>query len=184
MAVSGQSVTKMLRASLVTQGVLAIVFGIAAVFWPGLTAVTLVYLFSAFLVVDGLVVLILGLLHLKNFNKAWLLLLLGMLELGVGLYLISNPLMSFATLILLLGFSLLIRGVFSLFSSFIHKEDSNTARALGATMGALGVLIGMLIMTQPMASGLGFVWILGLYALVSGPILIALSFDVAKTSKK
>lgn len=184
MAAKEQSMANMVRTSLVLQGILAILFGIAAVFWPGMTAVTLVYLFSAFILIDGVVVMVMGLMHLNNFGKALLMLLLGVLELGIGLFLIRNPLVSFATLILLLGFSLIIRGLFGLVGSFVHKEDSAGSRSLAGIMGSLGILVGIIILAQPVAGGIAFVWILGLYALISGPIFIALSFDVAKASKK
>lgn len=184
MATKEQSMANMVRTSLVLQGILAILFGIAAVFWPGMTAVTLVYLFSAFILIDGIVVMILGLMHLNNFSKALLMLLLGVLELGIGVYLIRNPLVSFATLILLLGFALIIRGLFGLVGAFVHKEDSAGSRALAGIMGSLGILVGIIILAQPVAGGIAFVWMLGLYALISGPIFIALSFDVVKTSRR
>lgn len=184
MASTVQSTVKMERTTLVLQGVLAILFGLVAVFWPGMTAVTLIYLFSAFLVIDGIVVLILGLLSMAKFGKAMLLILLGLLELGIGLYLINNPLVTFATLILILGFSLILRGLFNVVGAFVHKDHSYSWRMLNGILGVLGVVVGVIVLFWPVASGLAFVWLLGLYALIAGPILIAVSFDIGKTSKK
>lgn len=47
--------------ALALRGMAAILFGLAAVFWPGLTLVTLVYLFGGYIVASGLVNLVVGL---------------------------------------------------------------------------------------------------------------------------
>jgi uncharacterized membrane protein HdeD (DUF308 family) len=172
------------RTAIVVQGVIAILFGIAAVFWPGLTTLTLVYLFGAFLLIDGIIALIMGLMGLKNFGRAILMLLLGLLELGVGLYLLRHPEVSFATLIVILGFSLIIKGLFNFVHAFTRSGDPATLRTLNGILGALGVVIGIVILNQPVAGGLAFVWLLGLYALIAGPVMIAMSSDMAKAGKR
>lgn len=167
------------RTALAFQGILAILFGIAAVFWPGLTTEVLIYLFASFLLIDGVVALIIGLVHLKNFMKALLMLGLGLLELGLGLYLIRNPEVAFATLILILGLALIARGVFAFVHAFAGR-GSSTIKTMHGILGMLGVIIGIFVLAQPVAGGLAFVWILGLYALVAGPVMIAMSSDMAK----
>lgn len=179
MATKNSSMVNAERTGLILQGVLAILFGIAAVFWPGLTTVTLVYLFAIFLLVDGVIALILGLVHLRHLGKALLTLLLGLLELGVGLYLVRNPEVTFATFILLLGFALIVRGVFSFVHAFTGRESA-TIKTMQGILGVLGIAIGIFMLAQPVAGGLAFVWVLGLYALISGPVMIAMSSDMAK----
>lgn len=169
------------RTALVLQGVVAILFGVAAVFWPGLTTLTLVYLFAAFLLFDGIIALIWGFIKLGAL-KGVLIILLGLLELGVGLYLVQSPEVAFATLILILGFALVVRGVFSLTHAFTGN-GSSTSKTMRAILGVLGVVVGIFILAQPVAGGLAFVWVLGLYALASGPVLIAMSSDLAKTRR-
>lgn len=170
------------KTALVLQGVVAILFGIAAVFWPGLTTVTLVYLFAAFLLIDGIIALIWGLMKLGTPLKGILIILLGLLELGLGLYLMRNPEVAFATLILILGFGLIVRGVFSFVHAFTGG-GSSTAKTMHAILGVLGVVVGIFILAQPVAGGLAFVWVLGLYALIAGPVMIAMSSDLAKAKK-
>lgn len=161
------------------QGIVTTLFGIAAVFWPGLTTETLIYLFAAFLLLDGVAALALGLAQLRNFMKGLLLILVGLLQLGVGAYLVRNPEVAFATFILILGFVLVLRGIFAFMHAF---TTSGTApfKTMHAMLGVLGVVIGIVIITQPVAGGLAFVWVLGLYALIAGPVRIALSADLAK----
>ncbi|HZM64659.1 MAG TPA: DUF308 domain-containing protein [Candidatus Saccharimonadales bacterium] len=168
--------------ALLLQGMATILFGIAAVFWPGLTSEVLVYLFAAFLLADGVIALAWGLMRLSHLARAALILLLGLAELGIGLYLVRNPIIAFATFMLILGLALIVRGVFA----FAHAFTSNglpAIKMMDAILGVLGVVIGVFVLAQPVVGGLTFVWILGLYALVSGPVLIAMSGHVAKPGK-
>ena len=163
---------------LTVRGVALILFGLVAVFWPGLTLVTFVYIFSAFILASGLVGVITSLISIGK--KGWFVgLLLSLLELGVGLYLVRHPLASFATIILLLGLSFLVRGVFEIVSALMG-DTMATSKALTIISGILGVLVGIMVLNQPAVSGVAFVWLVGLYSLITGPIVIALSLDAKK----
>jgi uncharacterized membrane protein HdeD (DUF308 family) len=90
---------------------------------------------------------------------------------------------SFATLILLIGFLLIIGGVMEAIAVLFEKASA-TAKTLTFVVAVASVLAGVLMLFQPVRSGVAFVWILGLYALVSGPLLIALSLDVRSAVAK
>ena len=174
MASKKSSINNIDQTALVLHGVLAILFGIAAVFWPGITTITLVYLLAAFLLIDGVVAMIWGLTQLKDFLKALLIIVLGLVELGAGLYLMREPGIALAVLILILGFVLIFRGVLA----FVHmftRADTPAVKAMHGIQGFLGVVVGIFILLQPVASGLAFVWVLGLYALMAGAVMIAMS---------
>jgi uncharacterized membrane protein HdeD (DUF308 family) len=177
---SSKTTVNIERFSLMFRGGAAIVFGIAAVFWPGLTAEVLLYLFAAFVLMDGFLALVLGLTRLKQINSGALLLLTGLLELAVGAFLLRNPDITFATLILVLGLSLIAMGFFNFAHAFASSKQLITTRTMHALLGVLGFVIGAVVLMQPVAGGLAFVWILGLYALIAGPIMIAMSTDIVK----
>lgn len=169
--------------ALVIRGMAAILFGIAAVFWPGLTLVTLVYLFGAYVLASGLVNLVTGLTNLNGSGSSFwgriLLLIIGAAELGVGVYLLRHPHVSFATLILLIGLTLIIRGLFDVFAG-IFGEGSATYRVVMVMGGLVAGIAGVILLLQPASGGVAFVWILGLYALLIGPLLVALAFDAKR----
>ncbi len=168
---------------LALRGVLAILFGLAAVFWPGLTLVTLVYIFSAFIVASGLVTLVTGLISVFSENGSLvgrlLTVVLGAVELGVGVYLLRHSNVAFATFILIIGLVLIARGVIELFVG-IFEEETATYKAVFIILGLLTAAAGAIILLQPAAAGVAFVWILGLYALITGPMLLALAYDAKK----
>lgn len=161
------------------QGIAALLFGIAAVFWPGLTLRTLVYLFSAFVLAWGILSVIHGILSIKTQSTWWLTLIFGVVGSGVGLYLVRHPGVSFTTLILLVGFTLIFRGIVDILGAFIDEQTA-TSRLIWLLAGAAGLIAGIFILNQPVTGGVAFVWILGLYSLVFGPLMIALSLDVRK----
>jgi uncharacterized membrane protein HdeD (DUF308 family) len=165
--------------AIVFRGFLTILFGIAAVFWPGITLVTLVYLFGVYVLISGVINQIVGLTNWGGGGTFWsriLLIALGILELGVGVYLLRHPLVSFGTLILLIGLTLIVRALFEVFAG-IFGEGGGSYRAVLVISGVLTGLAGIVLLFQPASGGVAFVWILGLYALISGPLLVALGFE-------
>lgn len=166
---------------LLLRGIIAILFGFAAVFWPGLTLVTLVYLFAAFILINGVITFVMGLTNSLNLgHSTWtriLTVLVGALEVGVGVYLLRHPTVSFGTLVLLIGIVLVVRGVIEVVSAFVDDEAA-TMKTFTIIGGVLAVLAGLFILFQPVSAGVAFVWVLGLYALIAGPLLIALAVDL------
>lgn len=160
---------------LTIRGIAAILFGLAAVFWPGLTLVTLVYLFSAYILVSGIVSLVHGVISLGEGLAGLFTLLLGFVEIGVGVYLLRHTNVAFSTLILLIGFTLIVRGVLETVAAF--GADPGTNRTLLMVGGLIAVLTGIVVLAQPVSAGVTFVWVLGIFALVTGPMLIALSME-------
>lgn len=172
--------------ALAIRGMLAILFGLAAVFWPGLTLVTLVYLFSAFILASGLVGLVLGLINVfrdeSSLLSRILAVALGGAEIAVGVYLLRHSTVAFATFILIIGFILIARGLVELFMG-IFEDSTATNKTVTVFGGLLSAVVGVIILVQPASSGVAFVWILGLYALIMGPLMLALSYDLKKASE-
>jgi uncharacterized membrane protein HdeD (DUF308 family) len=168
--------------ALTLKGILAVLFGVAAVFWPGITILTLLYLFGAYILVAGIVDIIHGVGGIFKHTSWFLVLILGFLELGVGVYLLRHPGVTFATLILLIGFILIVRGVFEGVAA-LSGSNSDTNRVLMLFASIIAIVAGIFMLFQPASAGVAFVWILGLYALITGPLLIALSLDFKKLAE-
>ncbi len=164
---------------LTIRGIAAILFGVAAVFWPGITLVTLVYLLSAYVLVVGVVNIVQGVMSIGKGGTWILTLLLGLLELGVGVYFVRHPAVSFATFVLVAGFLFIAWGVLEVVAA-LAEPASATGRTLMIISGVAAFLVGVVLLFQPESGGVAFVWFLGLYALISGPLLIAMSLDVKR----
>ena len=174
--------TRILKLVFIAQGLMAIMFGVAAMFWPGITELALAYLFATFLLLDGLL--------LAAGSRAWkgraahIRLVWGILQLLVGLYVGFNPEISFAVLIIVLGATIFARGLFSLAHAVTHHDAPPDERLLHGLLGAVGIVIGAIIGLQPAAGGLAFMWVVGLYAVITGALLIGLAFGIGQLSKR
>lgn len=174
LAVTHQEIT-----ALTVRGVVAILFGLVALFWPGLTLVTLVYVFSAFLLVSGLIGMIMSIVTMRS-NKYWFMdMLLSFLELGIGVFLVRNLKVSLATFILLVGISFVVRGVVEVVRAFVDSAAQGSRILLGLG-GLVSLIAGLVVLRQPVAGGIAFVWVIGLYALISGPLMIALASEARR----
>lgn len=165
---------KDVKNSLVFFGVLTLIFGVAAVFWPSLTIVTLVYLVGAYLLVSGIVHVLHGLVSVGDPGSAWYLTaLLGVVELGFGLYMLRHPAETFTKFVVLLGFALIIRGVVEIVGAMFSNFSDGNSRYLAVISGLLALVAGIVILDQRVGGGIAFVWILGAYAIVVGIMSIA-----------
>jgi uncharacterized membrane protein HdeD (DUF308 family) len=111
--------------------------------------------------------------------------ILGLLEVGVSVYLLRNvgSGLAIATLALLIAISFITRGVIAIVLAF-SSEISSGVRWFNAIMGGLSILAGMVVIWYPGASTLAWVWVLGFFAIVSGAMEIALGFIAKDTLKK
>lgn len=163
----------------VAQGVLAILFGIAALFWPGATLVIIVILFAVFVLVWGIVNFVHSLISMGRVSTWWLELIFSLLTIGLGVYLLRNTLVSIGLFILLVGFTFVARGAVDLLKAFLsHDREVKDTRLLHVIGGLLGIVAGVIVLSQPAASGVAIVWIMGLYAVLQGALVIAVSMKL------
>lgn len=164
----------------VIEATLALFFGISAVFWPTLTLVTLVYLFSAFVLGIGIFQLINGLMSIRARSSWWVTALVGVIGIGVGIYLFRHPNVSFSAFVLVVGLFLIARGILDLVRVFSDRSSTATGipRILMGIVGVLAILAGIYVLVQPVSGGIGFVWALGVYAIVFGTLNMAVALDL------
>lgn len=160
----------------VAQGVALVLFGLAALFWPGVTVSVFAVLFGAFVLVWGITLLIQSLFNISKWHLWWLELIFGILILGLGVFLVRNPEVTLAWLILLIGFTFIVRGVVDVIEAFFSKDAIiKDSRWIYVVSSIISLLAGVIVLTYPAASGLAFVWVVGLYAIIEGIILVVLA---------
>jgi uncharacterized membrane protein HdeD (DUF308 family) len=153
----------------VTEGVLAILAGIALLFWPTATAVLLVVLFGLFVLIWGVVGSIRSLVNVGRTEGWWVHLIFSVLLVGLGVYLLRNVGISLALFILLIGFTFIVRGLFDVLTAvFSRQQAAVDNKALLVVLGLFGLVAGIVTLVQPVASGLAFIWVAGVYALIFG----------------
>jgi uncharacterized membrane protein HdeD (DUF308 family) len=163
------------------ESVVALFFGISAVFWPELTLLTLVYLLAAFVLGIGILQLLFGIMSIRARGSWWATMLIGFLGIGLGIYLVRHPHVTLHTLTLLIGLLLITRGLLDLVRALTDRasvRSGNTSRILLTIIGIAALIAGIFIMTQPVSGGIAFVWILGVYAITFGVLNMAIAIEL------
>lgn len=157
-------------------GVVSILFGIVALFWPGLTVGLLIILFSIFILVWGVIGIIVSISSTSTDKFWWLELIFSILAIGLAVYLLRNPVVAAMIWIFSIGLTFLVRGVVDILEGLFDGNRTGGDRVLAFILGALGIVAGIITLLYPVSAGLAVVWIIGLYALLYGSLLIAFSF--------
>ncbi len=156
--------------SVLVRGVLAILFGITVLVWPGIGFEFLVLLFGAFCLVDGLLALFMSFSY-----RSWSMILKGLLGVIVGLFFFFYTEQAATLFVMIVGLWAVLSGIFEVFGAFfLRKQVSNEIFML--LIGVISILFGAVIFINPLVSGLVFTVVIGVYAIMIGVFQTALAF--------
>lgn len=167
--------------TLIATGVLAVLFGIVASIWPIGTFVSLVIIWGAYALVDGITALVMA--FSREGSSAKLLpIFTGVIGVVAGLYAIFQPLSSGVALAWAMGIWLVVRGVTELISAF--AEALSSPRWMLIIGGILWILAGVLFIANPGAAALTVAFWLGALAFVWGLLTIGAGIALRSHLKK
>ena len=159
----------------VLRGVCAVLFGLMAFAWPGLTGGVLVLLFGAFALANGIFTLGLGFGAPRGMQGKGRLVVLGLLGAAAGLLTFLYPGVTALTLLWVIGFWAIFTGLVEIAAAVaLRKELSN--EWLLIVSGILSVIFGGLVIARPGAGALSIVWLIGSYAILYGAMLLTVAF--------
>jgi uncharacterized membrane protein HdeD (DUF308 family) len=158
--------------ALALRGLVAVLFGLLTFFLPGITLVTLVLLFGAYALADGVFNVIA---FFRVASHQWALLIEGVVGIIAGVLTFAWPAITAIVLLYLIAFWAILTGVFEILAGIrLRKTIANEWLLL--LMGVLSLLFGLLILFAPGTGALAIVLWIGAYALVFGIFLLALAF--------
>ena len=155
------------------RGVFAILFGLLTLLLPAVTLNTLVLLFAAYMLVDGVFAIVAGVRAAAHHERWALLILEGILDIGAGVVAFFVPGLTVFVLVTLLGIWAAITGVVMMVAAFrLHGGHGRWWMALS---GLLSLAWGVALYFAPIAGALVLTWWLGAYAVAFGIALIIFS---------
>jgi uncharacterized membrane protein HdeD (DUF308 family) len=165
---------------LLLRGIAAIIFGLLAFAWPGLTLLTLILFYGAFALVDGVLAIAAAITGGVPGSRWWLA-IVGLLGIAAGLLTFLTPGLTALVLLFFIAGWAIVTGVFEIIGAIkLRKEiDNEWLLILG---GIISVLFGVGMMLAPGAGALALVWVIGAYSVVMGVIFVALAFRLKKHS--
>ena len=164
------------------RGAVAVLFGILVLFWPGLTLLALVSLFAAYALLGGVVSVIGAVKNRRRDDHWWLLLLIGLVGIGAGVITWMHPAMTTLLLVLLIGANAMVTGMLDIVAAIRLRKEMRGEWLL-LLSGVTAVAFGVLVFLFPAAGALVWLWLIGLYAFVTGVLLLGLAFRLRRQTK-
>jgi uncharacterized membrane protein HdeD (DUF308 family) len=158
------------------RGVVAILFGIAAFAMPVVTMLSLIVVFAAFSLIDGVFGIIMAVRGARKGERWVWLLLNGILGIAACAVAVLWPGITVLAFVFLVAAWALISGVFMLISVFRLKIDYGR---IWLTIGGIAsVLLGTLLTVSPLVGALVLTFWVGAHALVLGATLLMLAYKL------
>src|SRR5207244_2889881 len=149
---------------LALRGLAAVIFGVLAFAWPGATLITLVWLFGAFALVNGILSLAVAAKAPKGYPRFGSLILGGLLGILAGLLAFVMPGITGLGLLILIASWAIVTGILEIIAAIkLRKEISD--EWLLVLAGVASFAFGIVLFLQPAAGALVLVWWIGAYAL-------------------
>jgi uncharacterized membrane protein HdeD (DUF308 family) len=157
------------------QGVAAIVFGVIALVWPGITLLALVFLFGAYAIVDGVLALARGFRRDGGGGVDWWRVVVGLVGIVAGVIAFAAPGITAIALLLVIAAWAIVSGVAELIAAYQLREVIRHEWLL-VLDGVISILFGLVLVAFPGAGALAVVWLIGAYAIASGVVLLVIAF--------
>jgi uncharacterized membrane protein HdeD (DUF308 family) len=172
---------KSTAASLILRGVLAIIVGIIALAWPGVTILALVILFAVYaLTAAGLQAL-----HAFSSSTAGPVfghLVLGLIDLAAGVTALTWPGPTALVLVLVVAIWAFSGGFSEIFAAFRSGEAAGT-RALFILAGLVSVAFGVVLFARPGVGAVTMALLFGMFSLIYGVSLIVIGVQARRTGQ-
>lgn len=148
-------------------GVLAIIFGLVALFLPGITLAALGVYFAISILAGG-VMQVVGAFRVKNHNSHWYLLLIeGLIGILIAVIILSRPKLLATVFVTIIGLWALFLGITFLFTYFKRQLPAFSNSFL-LVISILSLVMGITILVNPFESTRIITVIIGIYTLAYG----------------
>ena len=156
------------------RGAVGILFGLLTLMLPGVTLVSLVFLFAAYLVLDGALAIAAGVRAAQKGERWGLLILEGVVDILGAAAMVAMPGLAIVVFIYLIALWSVVSGAFMIVAAFqLHLDHG---RWLLVLAGAVSVLFGILLAVYPITGAVVLATWIGAYAIVFGAMLLVLGF--------
>jgi uncharacterized membrane protein HdeD (DUF308 family) len=164
--------------ALALRAVAAIIFGVFALLWPGVTLRVLVLVFAAYMLVDGVFAIVAGWRAAERNERWWLLVTEGALDLIVGLIAFASPAIALLAFVYLVAFWAILSGIVLLAAGLrLHRSNGE---GLLIVSGGLSLLWGVVVIAWPIAGEVAMAWWIGAYALLFGIFMLSFALRLRR----
>jgi uncharacterized membrane protein HdeD (DUF308 family) len=164
---------------LALRGLAAVIFGVLAFAWPGITLLTLTLLFGIYAMAHGILALVLAFKAPKGAPRLGSLIFEGVVSIIAGLIAFIWPGLTALTLLFVIAFWAIVNGVLEI-AAAIRLRKVIKGEWLLVLAGILSLVFGLFILVRPGAGALAVVFWIGSFAIIFGAMLIGLAFRMRR----
>jgi uncharacterized membrane protein HdeD (DUF308 family) len=161
--------------ALALRGLVALLFGLVVLFWPGLVFAVLAVLFGIYAVVDGAITFVPALRSSEQGARRWLPLAEGAVGVIAGLVALLLSGMAGNGLIYVIVVWAVVTGVLKILTAILLRAEVENGWLLAGS-GALSVLFGILLAVLAGSDVPFLIPLIGAFAVVVGLALIVFAF--------
>lgn len=165
------------------RGVMLVAVGGYALLLPGVTMTAYATILGAFVLVDGVLALVAGLMGWVE--SRWWMLLRGVLGVLIGLFVLTHPVLigvvAILSLVIVLAIQAIMGGVFEIVVAIRERKEIE-GEWWFVLSGLLSIAFGAVLLSQPLLASALLVQILGVVAIVLGVVLIVGAFRLKSAS--
>ncbi|MGA4688733.1 HdeD family acid-resistance protein [Rhodococcus sp. AB351] len=164
------------------RGILAVLFGVVALVWPGITVWALVVVFAAYAIIDGIVLVVQSIRDKPEGWGWWL--AMGVVSVLAGLVALFWPGITALALLYVIAFYAILFGITGIVGGVRFRKVPESGWVWSVLAGVVAVLFGIVLLIFPGEGILSLIVLLGIYAILFGALLIILAFQARSAAKK
>ena len=157
------------------RGLFALLFGILVLLQPAISLAALLLVLSAYLLVDGISNIIHALRVHELYQRWWVMLLEGITSVLAGIIAFVWPDITAIILLYIIAVWAIATGVMEIAASVSLRQEIKNEWLL-ALSGILSVILGLALLFWPGTGILAVLWLIGIYSILFGVLLLWLGF--------
>jgi uncharacterized membrane protein HdeD (DUF308 family) len=168
--------------SIMLRGVCAILFGVLAWIWPGVTLGALVLLWGCYAFADG-VLAFAGAFSGAAQRPWWVLAIVGIVSIGAAVAAFLYPGLTAVGLLYVIALWAIATGVLQIVAA-IELRRAIDGEFWLMLAGAVSILFGVLLIARPAMGAIAVAWMIGTYAVAFGVLLVTLGLRLRGLSSQ
>ena len=160
----------------VARGIFAVLFGLIALFMPGVTMLSLVLVFAAYAIVDGIFAIVAAVNAAKAGERWGVFVLEGLVGIIAGVAAAAWPAITVVVFVAVIAAWALITGGL-MFAAAMNVDDGH-GRWWLVVAAVASVVYGIMLVIAPAIGALVLTWWIGAYALIFGAAMLVLAFQL------
>jgi uncharacterized membrane protein HdeD (DUF308 family) len=161
---------------LALRGLIAVVFGVIAVVWPGVTLVALAVLFGAYALIAGIITIVGAIGRGPDSARRTALIVEGVLSVAAGVIALVWPAITALALVVILGIWAVVTGALEIWAATRIPHHW-----VSLLVGVVTMLIGVLILIRPGIGAVALATTVGVYAIVAGALMLTESWRIHRS---